>query len=117
MLDSTGYLLAWSGYLGATLVILAWWWWLTRRRRGLWRILLRLLPAAWLLAPVLSASHEEWWMPALIVASLGTLVDGLEAGAPGLLALALASLLALALGLAIWSVQRRGRRRRVQASS
>lgn len=107
MLDTTSYLIAWAIYMGAAVVLLALWWRLTRRRRGLLQILLRVLPAAWILVPIQSRVHDDWWMPALIVATLGTIADGWDVGAGGVAALILATLLALIAGFVGWWLQRR----------
>ena len=106
MLDSTGYLIAWAVYMGATVVLLVLWWRLTRRRRGLLQILLRLVPAAWVLVPIPSAVHDNWWLPALIVATLGTVADGWEVGARGMTALVVATLVALLASVLGWWSQR-----------
>lgn len=107
MLDSTGYLIAWAVYMGATIALLILWWRLTRRRRGLLQILLRLLPAAWVLVPIPSAVHDNWWLPALIVATLGTVADGWGVGARGVAALVVATLVALVASVLGWWWQRR----------
>lgn len=110
MLDSTSYLIAWAVYMSAAVVLLILWWRLTRRRKGLLQILLRLLPAAWILAPVSSVVHENWWMPAVIVATLGVIADGWALGSRGLAALLVATLAALAGSLVGWLWQRRRHR-------
>ena len=109
MQDSISYLMAWAVYMGATVVLLILWWRLTRRRKGLLQILLRLLPAAWVLVPVSSVVHENWWVPALIVATLGTIADGWTLGSRGLAALLVATVVALVASLLGWLWQRRHR--------
>lgn len=107
MLDSAGYWIAWGVYWTAMLVVWLLWWRLTRHGKGLLWSLLRWLPVTWMLAPVASPVHEGWWMPALIVATLGTIADGPEMGRHGAVALIVATAVGLVVGLLTWWLQRR----------
>jgi hypothetical protein len=104
---SESYLIAWSWYLGATLVLIAVWWYWTRKLPTLWRNVLRALPAAWALMPLTVALDHERLAPAwLVMVFEGFLRDEGDLRRGGL-TLLLATVLALLMVAANWWLDKR----------
>ena len=106
-MSSSSYLIAWSWYLGATLLLVFVWWHWTRKLPMLWRNLLRALPAAWALMPWTVSADQSRLAPAWLVAIFeGFLRDGGNGWRAGV-AVLLATLLAVLLAALVWWRQTR----------
>lgn len=94
------YVLAWTAYLAAAVLVYAViWWWTSKLPWLLIKAALRLAILALMIAPMPHLGAEGLWLPAIIIATLGWFLEGESIGLGAWRLLGVASLLAVLLAL------------------